>query len=373
MNHPFIYFFTEPNVVFVYKIEGQNYISISDFLESDRWETFVLNEENEFDMFDHLEGNPNVGRTFFAKQDDLIVMAEFINKQIQKNRALRTSGSVHIVSSESAAGSLRGGLERPNTVIGIPDFLSIGPLGKLDEKMGQTHRKDWLIENINFEQEAEYPIKFANTLRELEDIPYQVPIHIWYGNNASEQVCMRFLIYLLRDKTNDIFLINSTDLYDKHMSSKDEQQHIFDTSQIEPKDLKLLFEINKTKNPLSEKERIQLEIEWKALAQTKEVLRIWSNGNIIGVPENHFDSIILHIVENLHKQQGNKDFIKIGTVLEELFKQMDEFVGFFFLEYRIRHLIYSGMLEIKGIPKSLWNYSIRKRNELDKKLEVNDE
>jgi len=42
---------------------------------------------------------------------------------------------------------------------------------------------------------------------------------------------------------------------------------------------------------------------------------------------------------------------------------MDEFVGIFFLEYRIRHLIYSGMLELKGIPKSLWNYSIRKRNE----------
>ncbi|MFJ8064590.1 DUF1835 domain-containing protein [Psychrobacillus sp. NPDC096426] len=362
VNHPFIYFFMEPNIVFVYKMETQNYIGVSDLFESDRWETFVLNHENEFDMFDHLESNPMEGRTFFAEHDDIIVMAEFINKQIQKNRPLRTGSAVHIVSSESAAGSIRVVLERPKIVIGFPDFLSIGPLGKLDEKIGQNYRKDWLIENINFEQEVEYPIKFTNTLRELEDISYQVPIYIWYGNNASEQVCMRFLIYLLRHKTNEIFLINSTDLYAKHITSRDKQQHIFDTSQIEPKDLKQLFEINKTNNPLIKKERVQLESEWEALAQTKEVLRIWSNGNIIGVPENHFDSLILHIIENLHEQLGNKDFIKIGRVLEELFVQMDEFVGIFFLEYRIRHLIYSGMLELKGIPKSLWNYSIRKRN-----------
>ncbi|TQR38069.1 DUF3658 domain-containing protein [Brevibacillus brevis] len=36
-------------------------------------------------------------------------------------------------------------------------------------------------------------------------------------------------------------------------------------------------------------------------------------------------------------------------------------MGDFFLEYRIRHLIYSGVLELKGIPKSMRHYSIRIR------------
>ncbi|WP_425467619.1 hypothetical protein [Psychrobacillus soli] len=41
---------------------------------------------------------------------------------------------------------------------------------------------------------------------------------------------------------------------------------------------------------------------------------------------------------------------------------MDEFVGIFFLEYRIRYLIYTGFLELKGIPKSEWHYSVKKRD-----------
>lgn len=352
-----------PNVVFVYEIKTQNYITVLDLSRTEGWGTFELEQEDEFDMFDHRESYSTQGRTFFANQDDMNMLVELVNQQIQKNRRLRTDGAIHIVSSESAAGSLRSGLERPKIVIGFPDFLSIGPLGKLAEKTGQTYRKDWLIENINFEQEIEYPIKFSNTLRELEDIPNEVPIYIWYGNNANEQICMRFLIYLLKDKTNELFLINSTDLYEKHIATKDDQLPIFNTSQIESQDIKLLFEVNKTDNPLSDKERIQLQMEWEALAQTKAFLRIWSNGEIRGVPEYHFDEEILHIIEKLHQQQGNKDFIKVGRVIEELFTQMDEFVSIFFLEYRIRHLIYNGFLELKGIPKSLWNYSIRKRGD----------
>ncbi|MDI2588837.1 DUF3658 domain-containing protein [Psychrobacillus sp. NEAU-3TGS] len=236
-------------------------------------------------------------------------------------------------------------------------------MGELDKKTGQTSRKDWLIENINIEQEVEYPVKFSNTLREIEDIPSEVPIYIWYGNNANEQICMRFLVYLLKDKTSELFLINSTDLYEKHLRTQKQQLHIFNTSQMESQDIKILFEKNNKATPLSEKERSHLQLEWEALAQTKEVLRIWNNGEIKGVPENYVDSTILHRIEDLQKQQGNNDFIKTGKVLEELFVQMDGFVDIFFLEYRIRHLIYSGFLEIKGIPKSLWNYSVRMRNE----------
>ncbi|MFJ5772157.1 DUF1835 domain-containing protein [Psychrobacillus sp. NPDC093180] len=363
INYPFIYILMDPTIVFVYKIETQNYITVLDLSRTEAWGTFELEQEVEFETFDHRKNKSTQGRTFFANQDDMVLLVEFINQQIQKNRQLRTNGPVHIVSSESTAGSLKSGLLRPKTVIGFPDFLSIGPLGKLDEKMAQTYRKDWLIDNINFEQETEYPIKFSNTLREIEDIPSEVPIYIWYGNNANEQVCMRFLIHLLKDKTNKLFLINSTDLYEKHISTQKQPLHIFNTSQIESQDIKMLFEKNNKDTPLSDKERNHLQLEWEALAKTKEVLRIWRNGEIKGVPEDHVDSPILQMIENLQKQQGNNVFIKIGEVLGELIVQLEEFVDIFYLEYRIRHLIYSGFLEIKGIPKSLWNYSIRMRNE----------
>lgn len=150
---------------------------------------------------------------------------------------------VHIVSSESAAGSLRVGLDWPKVVIGFPDSFSIGPLYNLHEKEGQTIRFEWIYEHINYEQDDYiYENKYSNTVREIDDIPGQFPIYIWYGNNVDEQIGLRFLLFLLRDKANDIFLLNSTELYAKYITSQGENRKISYTSQIESNDLRILFE-----------------------------------------------------------------------------------------------------------------------------------
>ena len=83
-------------------------------------------------------------------------MVEVINKYIEKYRNLLAFsassveagykvGAVHIVFSETAAVSLRVGLERSKVVIGFPDSFSIGPLWRLNEKMGQTFRNEWFM------------------------------------------------------------------------------------------------------------------------------------------------------------------------------------------------------------------------------------
>ncbi len=40
---------------------------------------------------------------------------------------------------------------------------------------------------------------------------------------------------------------------------------------------------------------------------------------------------------------------------------MDAPPNIFFLEYRIRYLVYSGGFELKGIPKSMHHYSVKLR------------
>ncbi|MBS4192156.1 DUF1835 domain-containing protein [Bacillus sp. FJAT-49705] len=369
INFPFIYFFMEPNVVFVYKIETQNYVTVSDFIKRGQWETFELDHGEIFDMFNHEVSKPLEGKGYFINEVDLNIMVEEINKHIQKNRHSLSlpqyaggASAVHIITSESAAGSLRVGLERPKVVIGFPDCFSIGPLWKLDEKIGQAYRNEWLQENINFEQDDyEYQNKFTNTLREIEDIPTEVPIYIWYGNNADEQTGLRFFLNLLRDKTNEIFLINSTDLYERYIHSIDEEQPTFHTSQIESRNLRLLFEQGNGNQPLSDRDRIQFQREWETLSLTSDVLRLWINGEIIGVSEHYYDPQIISTLEKLHIEQENKDFIQTGRVIGETLQQMDEVVNVFFLEYRIRHLVYSGVLELKGIPKSMRHYRVKLR------------
>ncbi|WP_422698388.1 DUF3658 domain-containing protein [Desulfofarcimen acetoxidans] len=36
-----------------------------------------------------------------------------------------------------------------------------------------------------------------------------------------------------------------------------------------------------------------------------------------------------------------------------------QYIGDLFLEYRIRHLIYNGVFQIKGIPKAMRYYSVK--------------
>ncbi|MCC3355640.1 DUF1835 domain-containing protein [Bacillus sp. REN16] len=373
VNYPFIYFLMEPNVVFVYKMKTNHYLTVSDWIESGELQTFELNHEDEFETFTHENSAPLEGKGYLMQQSDMTLMVEKINKYIQKYRQLHTfsagfdeagykTSTVHLVSSESAAGILRVGLERPKVVIGFPDSLSIGPLWKLDEKVGQTFRNEWLYEHINYEgDDYEYENKFANALREIEDIPGQNPIYIWYGNNADEQIGLRFLLYLLRNKTNVIYLINSTELYERYIAPNLNGQTVLHTGHIEPEDLRWLYEKNSKSQSLSDQDINQYHKEWISLSQSKEVLRLWRDHEIAEVNENNYDPLIIKTIEMLHHGQESKDFIKAGMVIGEILSGTNESINAFFLEYRIRHLIYSGVLELKGIPKSMRHYGVKLR------------
>ncbi|MFP3919162.1 DUF1835 domain-containing protein [Lysinibacillus telephonicus] len=295
--------------------------------------------------------------------DELNIMIDEINSHIKKYHCKSKSeqeSDVHIVISEFTAGSLRVALKRPKKVIGFPDSFSIGPLWRLNEKIGQSFRSQWLYENINDElDDYEYEQKFINTLLEIENISEHVPIYLWYGNNAEEQTGLRFILYLLKDKKNEIYLINSTLVYEKVTAYKIEEQPIFHTGQIEPEFLRLIFDETTKNIPLTVEERIRFHKEWKSLSKSKDVLRLFIEGEIREVPENYFDSIILETIDNLHKKQGSKEFLKTGDVIVEIITKMDEMVNLYFLEYRIRYLIYSGALELQGIPKSIRHYRVK--------------
>jgi uncharacterized protein YqfB (UPF0267 family) len=112
---------------------------------------------------------------------------------------------------------------------------------------------------------------------------------------------------------------------------------------------------------LSKQERIQYQKEWESLAHSKDVLRVWQNGRVTSVPEDYYDSFILKTIEQMHQKQESIDFIRAGRVIGGILPQLDEIVGDVYFEYRLRHLIYNGFLELKGIPKSMRHYSVKLR------------
>lgn len=352
-----MYFLIEPNVVFVYKLETLEYVTVKNVGDNGQWKTYELNDSHEFQMFNHERHRSLKGRGYAIGQDQINLMVEEINKQIKKKRQQVPSSEqavpIHLVLSESAAGPLKVGLPTPKMVIGFPDSLSIGPLWKLHEKRGLSHRNEWLFENINLEQEHfEYINKLNNAVREIEDIPQEAPIYLWTSSNASEQTALRFFIYLLREKSNDIFLLDSTEV-------QEEDGSIFSTGHMNPTQVKFLFKKNQQLKPLTFEERVRYEKEWEHLAETKEVLRIWLNNEIIGVQEDYFDPLIIEKIKEIHRKQETKDFILAGAVIREILGSAEELVDAFYLEYRIRHLIYRGPLELKGIPKSMRHYRVK--------------
>lgn len=96
-----------------------------------------------------------------------------------------------------------------------------------------------------------------------------------------------------------------------------------------------------------------------ALSKTTGIVRIWEGEKIQTVNEDYFDKLIVSTAHKLHAQQEEKEFIKSGRIIGDVYGQIDTSVSDAFLEYRLRSLVYEGIFEIKGIPKGMRYYSVK--------------
>ncbi|MGG1619308.1 DUF1835 domain-containing protein [Paenibacillus sp. NRS-1782] len=261
---------------------------------------------------------------------------------------------VYIVIGDSFAGSMKIALkqlgwEDTHRVISFRDNYAIGPLWQLQQEMGRRQRREWFRDHIYDEYEEDAERDDFLLLEQFAAIPAQADITIWTGNNVPEQVGLRLSMYLLRNRSNDIRIKNAADATGLRSGeiSADKLQAILSRED------KGIF--------LTPEERERMAEEWCELAMQHEVLRIWKDGSIVNVEENHYDAYILSKVDKLHKQQAQPDFIKSARVIGEAMGHLDQQMGDEFFEYRLRALVYNGMLEIKGVPGAMRRYSIRKK------------
>ena len=187
-----------------------------------------------------------------------------------------------------------------------------------------------------------------------------IPIVIWTAENAQEQTGIRYILQLLQNKTNDIFLVNTSIAFQELFNTSEVTYIINHSGGVHPEKLQLIYD-KKLTTPLSNEERSRFNKEWAALADTKEVLRIWENEEIKGVPETYFDRLIITTAQKQHQEQGKRDFIKSARLIGEVLGILNGSVSDAFLEYRVRCLIYRGVFEIKGIPKAMRYYSVKLR------------
>ncbi len=275
---------------------------------------------------------------------------------------------IHIVFGDSTSGSLKIALQDmeligEEKVISFQDLFSFGPVWKLHEKIGITQRFEWLKNHINLDEEylEKYQNNFSNTLFKIKAIPKNVPIIIWCGDNSHEQTAIRFVLYLLRDKPNNIILMDITTKYKNQFHIPGINYSPLHTGEIPPEKIRLLYEKNGSVQPLSQEERKKFEEEWNELSTKQDVLRIWKNDRIHSVDEDFYDDYIINTARNLHKKQEIKEFIKSSRIIGQVIGLLNQYIGDQFFEYRLRYLIMNGVFEIQGVPKAMRFYSVKLR------------
>ncbi|ALC83727.1 DUF1835 domain-containing protein [Bacillus gobiensis] len=279
-----------------------------------------------------------------------------LNYHKQKNQKEKYS-KVHVAFSHSTSGSLKAALNHPRDekvkVIPIDDQFSYGPIWQLHQETGKECRWEWLNDNINYEEgELDDQIRDnKEKINELLQVPEGIPIFIWTGSNAHEQIGVRYALYHLREKRNDVYLMNVDEKYRR-------------TGEVSAEKLKEMYEKQLRNKPLSNEEKQAYINEWLGLANTKDVLRIWKNGEIQLADVSRYDRFIINLAKKLHNERGEHSFMKSARLIGEAIGQIDQNLDDLFFEYRVRSLILQGVFDIKGIPKAMRFYSVKLRSDL---------
>ncbi len=278
--------------------------------------------------------------------------------------------NVHVVFSSTGAGSVKVALSKcekrmESRVIQLDDFYSYGPILQLHLEQGRLKRERWMMERFNdqmYRSLMDRENRVDHFMSKLSSIPENCRIYLWVGDNAHDQVSARLTMYALRGKTNDIHILNVTQLY-KEVAERFEPA-------LEPKyvghvPMEALTEMMnqfESAQLIEEKTKGALVKDWEVLSITTDTLRMWMNGEIVGLEEDAFDAEILHTVRSLQqsddKELVKNGYVRAGAVVSTLFER-EIFESDRYIEYRLWYLISSGQLDFKGIPYALYLYSVK--------------
>lgn len=374
VNENHVYFWIEPNIVIMYKLDLLKYITLEDMRRKNK-AIFEIENESAFPQFNHEEHTPVKGMGLFLDEESTQTMLQIINEQVKKQKSILKPQplikqpdfyhSIQLVSNESIAGSIQAALHTSQEIIAFDLMLTFGPIWNLENRQGQSLRNDWMYENINFPfpDDHYYRNSFYNTLMKLDDIEEGSSLFIWYGNNTEEQLFIRFVLYLLRDKKFEIYLMNTTTLLENEaIETKTNHKNI--VSLLTPEIHENLFQSAKNKLlPLSNEEATIYIHDWEEFSEENGLLRVWENNKINNVSENYYDEVIIRTLENLHQQDSSKDYVQVSKLVWGVVDRLDEAnsLHYVYLEYRIRYLVYNGTFELKGIPKSMRHYFVKVR------------
>lgn len=276
--------------------------------------------------------------------------------------------TVHVVFGRSPAGSLKcviealGRVDTDKIVSFDLDYFAFGPLHDLHTEEGRKRREEWFRDHINESRKDDgisYEEYHGELVKQLSGIPPEARIVILSCKNAHERTGLLWAVYLLRHHPNPIHIIDADEACGKKYNMPDYWCKYNHTGEITPEKLQEVYMEAEQEDPIPGETRRQLEDKWLKLSGRHETLRLWEDDDLRSVGVDYLDAYLLRTVEELQHRLPEHEFIKAARVIGQAIGMWDDYIGDVFFEYRLRHLIYEGRLEIKGVPRAMRYYGVR--------------
>jgi hypothetical protein len=247
-----------------------------------------------------------------------------------------------------------------STLLPFNDNFSIGPISDLEKEKGQKARDNWFKSKIHDEEMIDYELNYKRAIEEINHIPNEIPIYVWVTENAHEQTGLLFTINLLKEKTNKIYIVNSTQLYKELFKQKAKRFIPRSLGEISIDDLKVIYQHAKNHNQKASKNhRRELLDKWTQITENETTLRIWKDREVQSVSEDYYDEFIVTKAKKLSRKI--KGFIQATRLIGEVIGHLDQFIGDGFIEYRLRQLIKAEVFEYEGTLDGMIFYKVKLR------------
>lgn len=279
---------------------------------------------------------------------------------------------VHILFSMSDAGSMKvalsnAGYREASDVQCFLDLFSVGPLRKIHRTEGYLSREVWFEERfIRLHAHSQFndQHRLQNMVQTLNNIPEDKKISIWCGDNSHDQTGLRFVLHLLSNREQPLYMINASQVYRDIAEQYGPEIQPLAVGHIPNEALQDIIKLTEEAPPLTSTQRKQYEQEWQTLSGCEEMLRVWLNGQVVSVPESYYDEAILSIAASLQKSADEDGYIKVGLIVGAAIEQWNQYISDAFIEYRLWTLISEGKLLFRGIPYAMYLYYVKIPHEL---------
>lgn len=276
---------------------------------------------------------------------------------------------VHIVTGDSFAGSMKQALKElgwaeTHKIVTLGEHYAIGPVNGLDSQEGRKMRSDWFRDNISgaFEMYEDVEEEYRDLLHKLEQIPEQAEVIVWTSRSVREQVGMRHALYLLRRTSNTVRVCDACAVCEELYNRPDASIEYRRSGEITPIKLREALMRTNGSGKLAAEPIARFAKEWQVITEQRGILRIWQNGAVREVPADYYDQYMLEKLDQLRPPGGGREFLKSARLIGEAIGHCDQDIGDSYFEYRLRELIYQGVLEIKGVPAGMRFYSVRRKH-----------